>query len=90
VTGPGDSSGARSPTCAGASPRDDLVEPSELYEASPTRHPLRRDHFTVNSLTIGEVPHHRLFAKLEVRDRAPAVIYAYEAGLVRPGNALNA
>jgi hypothetical protein len=28
----------------------------------------------------------RIFAKLELRDRAQAVVVAYETGLIRPGD----
>ena len=41
----------------------------------------RSNQETAKELFIGQV-----FAKLDVRDRAQAVVAAYESGLVRPGD----
>jgi predicted DNA-binding transcriptional regulator len=59
---------------------------------SPTREARRSEiaaEFVVSEATI-KTHVSNLLAKLRVRDRIHAVIYAYETGLVRPGETLDA
>ena len=43
------------------------------------------DRLTLSEATV-KTHVARIFAKLELRDRAQAVVVAYETGLIRPGD----
>jgi DNA-binding NarL/FixJ family response regulator len=78
---------ARQPAPAPAAPPDALTEREaevlRLLAAGLTNAEIAERLFVGHSTVKTHVA--RLLAKLELRDRAQAVVYAYESGFVRPG-----